>query len=192
MLLEQARHDAVGDGGLCIGAAVGDALTERLTPMPLEQIVAFYVRYQRTVGRAHQWELCAAAFIIMDYLSDDTFSDFKAGLVGLGRDAFERIVTMPDALADLPIVQAIAAGHLDRMAVNAEEIHFAAAHAYERRTHDPDAFGQALDDLPAATWTDDAMLDAAWSGRFGSAEDSEQIPLRLPRLHTLFDPKSGR
>lgn len=114
-LTEQARADASGDGTAWpTGATIGAALTARLAHMPLERVVEFDHCRQRAAEPAHQWTVCAAAFVIWNYLSDDAFSDFKAGLIGLGRDTFERVVTDPEVPADHPMVRAIAAGEIDR------------------------------------------------------------------------------
>lgn len=139
------------------------------------------------VGRADQWGVCAATFVVWKYVSDDTFSDFKAGLLGFGQDAFERVVDSPDALADLPAIQAIAAGQLDPFAINGEAIDAAAAVAYERRTADADAFWDALHAVPAEAWNEESPPAVRWSGRFGSPGDVERIPGELSRLHALFN-----
>lgn len=131
-------------------------------------------------------ELCAAAFVIWGYISDDGFNDFKAGLVGLGRDTFERVVADADTLADLPPVQAAAAGRSDRIVLAAEAIDSAAATAYGRRTGDDDAFWDVLDSLPPDDDEYGPRTGERWSGRFGSPEDAARIPVRLPRLHDLF------
>jgi hypothetical protein len=186
-LIEQARAD-VGDHGRLPSGSVGAALADRLARMPLERIVAFDVCRMRVVRRAHQWGVCAATFVVCGYLSDDTFSDFKAGLLGLGQDASERVVDSPDALTDLPVIRAVAAGLLDRFAVSGEAIDAAAPEAYERLTGDADAFCEALQALPTDVWHEEEPPPAVpWSGRFGSPEDTERIPAELPRLHALFN-----
>ena len=185
-LIEQARADAA-DGGTTwpSGSAIGAALVDRLAPLTPEQIAQFHLCFTRAAGRAHQWDLCAAAFVIWDYISDDGFSDFKAGLVGLGQATFERVAADADALADVPLVQAAAAGETERFVLAAEAIQYAAAQAYERRTGDAEAFWDALDRLPDGE-EDEPRADERWSGRFGSPEDSAQVPVRLPRLYELF------
>jgi hypothetical protein len=193
MLIEQARADASGDGGTWpSGAAIGAALVDRLVLLPSEQIVDFQQSYLQTESRAHQWRVCAAAFLIWNYISDDAFSDFKAGLVGLGQDAFEQVVADPDALADHPMVRAIAAGQVDRFALVGEAIHFAASRAYERYTDDADDFWEALDSQSAEAAAGEDKSAEPWSGRFGSPEDAAHIPLRLPRLHALFASSESR
>src|SRR5512142_3395867 len=105
-LMEQARADAAEGGAVWpSGSAIGAALVARLMPLPIDQIVESHLCFTRALRRAHQWKVCAAAFVIWGYISDDGFSDFKAGLVALGRDTFERVVVDADALADLPLVQ---------------------------------------------------------------------------------------
>ena len=192
-LIEQARTDASDDNGTWpSGAAVGAALVDRLVRLPSERIVEFHQSYLRTASRAHQWPVCASAFLIWNYISDDGFSDFKAGLVGLGHDAFEQVVADPDVLADHPMVRAIAAGQVDRFALAGESIQFAASQAYERCTRDADAFWEALDSQPVEAAGGEDKPAEPWSGRFGSPEDAAHIPLRLPRLHALFTSSESR
>ncbi|MEN3614677.1 DUF4240 domain-containing protein [Plantactinospora sp. ZYX-F-223] len=192
-LVERAREDVLGDGGdWPSGSVIGRALAARLAQLPAERIVEFYHCYERVAARAHQWGLCAAAFVIWGYISDDTFSDFKAGLVGLGRKAFEQAVADADALAEHPMVQAIAAGHADRFALAAGEIQFAASSAFEQHSDDADGFWEALEAQPDEPGDgEEPSAEDQWSGWFGSADDAAQIPLRLPRLLALF-PERGR
>lgn len=173
-LIERGRADC-GDRWPA-GADVGKAVAHRLAVLPADSIMAFDRTFRRTFARADQWEVCAAAYVIHDYLSDDSFTDFKAGLVALGRDDFELAVTTPDALADLPLVQAIAAGRADRFVLSAEQLFFAACAAY----------GEGVgDDYWERTKEDDFDLNP-WNGGFGSPEDGAAIPRRLPRLNALF------
>lgn len=186
-LVEQARVDAsAGQGGSPSGSAVGAALADRLAQLSLEGILEFDGCYSRTVGRAHRWAVCAAAFVIWNYISDDAFSDFKAGLIGLGRETFEHAVADPDVLADHPTVRLIAAGQVDRFTLSGESIGSAASRAYERQTDDGDAFWDALENQPADTSRGEEADGEGWSGRFGGPDDAAQIPARLPRLHALF------
>jgi hypothetical protein len=159
---------------------------DRLAEFPLERILEFDRCYARAAERAHRREVCATAFLIWDYISDDSFSDFIAGLIGLGREAFERTVADPDALADHPLVRAIAAGQVDRCTLHGEAVQFAASQAYERITDDADAFWEALESQPEDADRDEPATGERWSGHFGGADDVAQIPVRLPRLHALF------
>lgn len=187
-LIEQARANASTDAPESPSSSeVGAALTDLLAQLPLKHIVEFDACYRRADARAHKWGMCAAAFVIWNYISDDTFSDFKGGVIGLGQAAFEQIVADPDLLADHPMVRAIAAATIDPFTLGAEAIQFAASYAYQRRTDDDaDGFWEAAESYHATNPDDDEAPGERWSGGFGNADDAAQIPLRLPRLHALF------
>ncbi|MEV0716609.1 DUF4240 domain-containing protein [Asanoa sp. NPDC050611] len=186
-LVEGARADA----GEPSSAAVGAALVDRLAGLPPAGLLEFDECYSRATGRADQWGLCAAAYLIWDHLSDDAFMDFKGGLVGLGQEAFERAVADADSLADHPTIQAIAARRIEPFTLSGEAIGSAAARAYTNRTGDDDAFWEALDAYEPTRQEADEPAGEAWDGRFGGAGDVARIPSRLPRLHALFRPAAA-
>lgn len=187
-LVEQARDDVSAEGGEWpSGSAIGKALATRLAHQSAERIVEFQRCYERMAARSHQWAVCAAAYVIWGYISDDSFTDFKAGLVGLGREAFEQVVADADTLADHPMVQAIAAGQIDRFALPAEAIHFAASEACEQRSGNAEAFWDALEvGIDDVGDEDGSAVSERWSGRFGEAGDLARIRPRLTRLVVLF------
>lgn len=121
----------------------------------------FHHRFE-VVARAHQWELCAAAYVIWGYISDDAFGDFKAGLVGLGREAFEQAVADADALAGQPMVRAIAAGRIDRFALAAEAVQFAASLAFEQRSGNAETFWEAWQRPRALAMRQNTRLASGW------------------------------
>ncbi|MEI5006890.1 DUF4240 domain-containing protein [Streptomyces sp. PmtA] len=53
-----------------------------------------------------RWDVRAAAYVIGRGCSDDSFMDFRAGLIALGRAWYERAIGPPDSLADHPEVRA--------------------------------------------------------------------------------------
>jgi len=101
-LIEEARAragdraDDHGEGSPLPGALVS-VLVERLSP---EAILAFGETGDEISGDADRWDLVAACYLIERYVSDDHFSDFRDGLILLGRDVFARAVQDPDSLAD--------------------------------------------------------------------------------------------
>src|SRR5215813_8656225 len=100
-LIERAR-EAAGDGQLPpTGREIGEQLTGLLAALPLTEILAFHREHDRVAAHVDRWEFCAACYLISGHLSDDSFGDFKSGLIGLGRDTFERILADPDDLADV-------------------------------------------------------------------------------------------
>lgn len=187
-LIDQARAAADTGGRPPTGTEIGQRLTDLLSGLSLTEILEFDRVYGQIVADVDRWEFCAACFLISGYLSDDTFTDFKAGLIGLGRDTFYRILIEPDEVADVSVVQAVAAEKMGPMSVHAESIQFAAANAYTAHTGDDDDFWEALDARPAPPGDNHRRDD--WSGRFGP-EDLSAIPARLPRLAAMFPRQAG-
>ena len=161
-----------------VGSQVGNALTGRLESLSTTDVLEFDTIFQQVVREADQWELCAACFLISGYLSDDGFTDFTAGLVALGREAFTAVVSNPDSLADLPVVEAIAEGEASPFSLHGESMMYAAANAYAAKTGDDEEFWDHRD-------RETSRPARNWSGVFGPA-DAPAIPVRLPRLYALF------
>ncbi|WP_344319550.1 DUF4240 domain-containing protein, partial [Actinocatenispora thailandica] len=148
-LVRRARDAAGSAADRAVEAGVpestAEALVAELTRLPLPEIVAFDRVLGRVCERADTWDLCAARWIIeYGFLSDDGFAEFRAGLVGLGRDAFERAVADPDSLAAHPAVRGVSDGAGRDRWIGDERLLFAAARAYEQVTGDADAFWAAV------------------------------------------------
>ena len=102
-LVERCRRQAEGKDARLAW------LRSYLSRRPLTEIVAFQVCLDQATRQAFTWDLVAAAERIFGgRCSDDGFRDFGLWMVGLGKDAFERAVLDPDALADTPEVQRLA------------------------------------------------------------------------------------
>jgi hypothetical protein len=98
-MIAEARTAAGGEA-----IAQRQLLIERLSQLPLEEIVSFQRHWDATRLRADSWDLVGAAYIINAYVSDDSFTDFRSWLTLHGREIFDRAVEDADSLADLPIV----------------------------------------------------------------------------------------
>ncbi len=59
---------------------------EQLTP---NQIQAFYSYFVKHHNRAYRWDIWAAAYLVEGGCSDDSFSDFRNGLLARGKERFE-------------------------------------------------------------------------------------------------------
>jgi hypothetical protein len=101
-LIEECRRQGRGrDGRL---AWLRDELSRR----SLAEVVQFQVRLDEVTHEAFTWDLWAAADRIFGgWCSDDGFCYFGLWMVGLGREAFLKILADPDSLADVPEVQCL-------------------------------------------------------------------------------------
>ncbi|WP_238005548.1 DUF4240 domain-containing protein [Dactylosporangium sp. AC04546] len=179
-LIEAARADADLDWDECDSEAnsldvlLSDALVARLAQLPPQEIVAFEVRFSRLQGRiAGHDGIHKAVYLLTLGVGDDGFTDFCAGMVGLGRHWYELVLADPDNLADHPAVRRMAAGKLDRFALLAEGVQYAAHTAYEQVTGEDGGLFDEADRI----W--EALEDD-----LGPAPLSQ--PGRLPRLEGLF------
>ncbi|CCH15488.1 DUF4240 domain-containing protein [Micromonospora lupini] len=167
-------------------SVVAEALVAELMRLPLSQIVAFDQVLDEVADHADTWDVCAACWIIeYGFLSDDGFSDFQAGLVGLGRAAFESAARDPDSLADHPAVRQISAAEGRDLWIGDEALQFAAQTAYERLTGDDEAFWDAAEAAQSAVTTPPhpgpEPADERWD-----LSDEDEWRRRLPRLFERF------
>jgi hypothetical protein len=100
-------------------------LQKKLEALSPPEIVAFDQIFGRLRAEAYRWDLWAAAYIIEGGCSDDGFMDFRAGLIGLGREAFHDALRDPNTLCAQP------ARGVD---FSQEELAYAATRAYRALT----------------------------------------------------------
>ncbi|MFF5157927.1 DUF4240 domain-containing protein [Streptomyces sp. NPDC000348] len=103
--------------------------------------------------------------------SDDGFDCFRGWLIAQGREAFERMVTDPDALAEMPVVRASAADGLDLECEEVLSVVWNAHVVAAGRQLPDDAFSIRC---PEPDPTGDSDFD-----------DHSEMTHRLPRLGSL-------
>lgn len=162
------------------GKAFAAALTQRLSTTSTQTVLDFQERFDRANGAIYRWDVWAAAYLIGGGCSDDSFSDFRAGVVSLGRDWYERVRANPDQLAEHPSVMR-AASQGDDAALFAEAILYAPARAYEQISGDDHAFYDARRDRRQSA-------DEQEMGEDFDFDDQHEMRRRLPRLAELFLP----
>jgi len=169
-LIDGARAEAGRMAEWPSGMQIGDAVARRLPGLAPVQILEFDLWLRGQAAMADRWELGAACYLFSGYISEDGFSEFRYGLVALGRADFHAVLAEPDAgLAGLPVVQAMAAGHASPFTLHAERLQSAAADTYGDRY-----------------WQDRADLPALRSAPHFTAAEAPLIPTRLPQLYALF------
>jgi len=164
-----------------------EKLTEALSRLPVGELVEFDLHLERQRERADTWLMWGAGYLICDSLcSDDGFWYLQTWLIGLGREAFERVVADPDSLADVPAIQQLAGRPTQSWGEDEwpdwELLDYAATEAHERATgEEQDAF-QAL--LGQAGSKGQAAPNP--QGERWDFEDAEQNARRLPRITAMF------
>ena len=78
-------------------------LKSELEELPVPEIVSFQAHLDEAMDAAYTWPLWGAGFIMNAGCSDDSFIDFRATLISLGRETFEAAVENPESLADLDL-----------------------------------------------------------------------------------------
>lgn len=78
-----------------------ERLRQLLRELPDDGLRAYRSWVARQTARANDWRVWAAGYLATGGMSDDAFEYFRLWLVHRGRDAFERVLTDPDSLADL-------------------------------------------------------------------------------------------
>lgn len=161
--IDSAREAAEGDP-----EEQADLLVERLTQLDPDAVTVFARHFESRYNRAYQWDLWAAAWILLDGASDDAFDSFRCWLIGQGREVFEGAAHDADALTEL-------LGDFDEdLDGEGEDLGFAADEAYEQLT------GTELPELglPEPPGEPDGIaLDL---------EDEGALAERLPRLWERF------
>lgn len=185
-LLEAARTDAAAAaaGDLPDGKALAAALVDRLAGTSRQAIFEYEHCFERLDSALNRWDVWAAAYLINRGCSDDSFMDFRAGVVAQGRNWYERAVARPDSLADHPHVLAVAAARRG-FALLHEPVIYVASYAYERINGDEAHSCAFYEDYDAFTGPDAEPGPAAMGEDF-DFDDPAEMRARLPRLAGLF------
>ncbi|WP_461026646.1 DUF4240 domain-containing protein [Streptomyces sparsus] len=163
------------------GEPLDEVLVSVLADRPPQEILAYAARFDEVCDGLYRWDVWAAAYLIGGGCSDDSFTDFRAGLIALGREWYERTAAEPDDLAEHPAVLEAVRAHRDD-ALFYEDMNYAAGTAFERLTGDRDAFYAAqAGHLP----TDEGRNPEADMGEDFDFDDAEEMYRRLPRLARL-------
>jgi Protein of unknown function (DUF4240) len=102
-----------------------EILQKKLEGLPPAEIIEFDRIFTKFHHAAYRWDLWAAAYIIEGGCSDDGFRDFRAGLIGLGREVYYAALRDPNSLARQPT---------RGVDFSQEEMAYAARQAYEAVT----------------------------------------------------------
>ncbi|MGW1027625.1 DUF4240 domain-containing protein [Streptomyces sp. NPDC002577] len=176
-IIEAARSAGTAD------KPFDEALVDELATRAKDDILRYQERFDEVHEAVYRWDVWAAAYLIGGGCSDDSFMDFRAGLIALGRDWYEKAAAQPDSLAEHPAVIAAAEAHRDEELFY-EEVNYAASEAFERVTGDGEDFYEAWDEYRASL--DSSEEDSEDMGEDFDFDDPDEMRRRLPRLAALY------
>jgi hypothetical protein len=164
-LIEESRTKAKPKiaKGVDVAGLQEKALEEVLNPLTPGDLAAFDRHFHRLSLKAYRWDLWAAAYWIGGGCSDDGFMDFRANLVSLAKEAYERVLADPNALADV-------VGRPDTPDLQAEGIGYVAARLHEKKT------GKRPPDDPEVKFPENP------AGEEFDFDDDAEMRRRLPKL----------
>lgn len=155
------------------------ALAQVLASRGRQDILDFQKRFYELHAALWRHDLWAAAYLIEGGCSDDGFHYFRSGLIGQGREWYEKATADPDCLADHPAINAEPDSFLGRP-LSYETIEYAAIRAFEAVCGDREDFYEALGSWPRGPEHDGQ--DPAREDFDFDFDDSKEMRRRLPRL----------
>jgi predicted DNA-binding WGR domain protein len=108
-------------------------LVTKLSKRPVKDIVTFDYMFNKHYNNSYTSNLWAAAYIIMGGCSDDSFDYFRAWILYLGKEAYERAIEDPESL--LPYLKVVE--EQDEVP-QLDEMLFIGSMAYEEKTGEDD------------------------------------------------------
>lgn len=174
---EQAFWDLI-DRARASAKPFHHALVDDLAARGQEEILDYSDRFDQAAAALNRWDVWAAAYLMGSGCCDDSFTDFKAGVVAQGRDWYSRVLTSPDSLADHPAVASAIGRPWDNPLFH-ERVTYAASYAFGRVTGDGEAFYEAL----AAR--DRGDREPGEMGEQFDFDDHDEMRRRLPRLSAV-------
>ncbi|KAA5541464.1 DUF4240 domain-containing protein [Roseiconus nitratireducens] len=92
--------ESAGSPDRCSPDEQCERITEALASLSQSELVGFENRRNELLHRAYTWPMIKACFVVLSYVSDDVFEDFRHWLILNGRERFEAAVKDPDSMAD--------------------------------------------------------------------------------------------
>ena len=80
-------------------------ITKALASMPEADLVGFENLRHSMLLKAYTWPMLKACFVLLSYVSDDVFEDFRHWVMLNGKSRFYRTIENPDVIAEYTQVQ---------------------------------------------------------------------------------------
>jgi hypothetical protein len=78
-------------------------LKHEFQDLSVPEVVSYQTHFDQAMDAAYTWPLWGVAYIMNGGCSDDSFMDFRATLISMGRETYEGAVEHPDSLASLDL-----------------------------------------------------------------------------------------
>jgi len=139
-----------------------------LEQKPVDYIIGFAHQLRDLNHEAYDARLWAAAFVMMDFCSDDKFMDFRGWLIAQGESIYESALENPDTLAELQVIDGdYGKPILFKLLYVPETI-------YRRSVKD------MIADIPLPKRKYILLNNIAWGG------DHSKLPAMFPRLYAKY------
>ncbi|WP_044205610.1 DUF4240 domain-containing protein [Flammeovirga sp. OC4] len=144
-------------------------IVEELEKLSLEEIKKFEFDFRRYIIQADDFKIIAAQKIIEGFVSDDSYLYFRSWLIGLGKNAFFKILKDPDYLVQFVEEKGI---------YHWEGLMYVSTEAYSNKT------GKEEDE----TFPRDTAIDLGLDYDFGAPPTKgkdwtmDELPSMLPKL----------
>ncbi|MCM2393873.1 DUF4240 domain-containing protein [Streptomyces albipurpureus] len=168
--IELARAEATPD------RPFASVLVDTLAASSQETVLAYELTFTAMHGALYRWDVWAAAYLIGGGCSDDSFMDFRAGVIAQGRFWYERVLAAPDGFAEHPVAQDGEPELLEEVVFD-EETNYAAFRAFSLLG------GSEAEWESVVRAGDDAEPDMGEDFDF---DDDDEMRRRLPALAALF------
>lgn len=139
-------------------------ILHRMSP---QDIIKFENRFSQLRGKANDWKLWGAAFIINGGCSDDAFLDFRGWLIAQGKELYYQAIADPDSLAGL---------NKEKLNVEWEGFSYVASEVFEEITQE---------NIPSTFEEDHETTGAQWK------EEGDDLKNLLPKLWTKYSQTSS-
>ena len=170
--------DMVDSAGVGPDRPFHESLTDHLATLTEDDILEYRERFEKMHDALYRYDLWAAAYLIRGGCSDDSFIDFRAGLIAREQRLVRAGDDVPDSLADHPAVAG--AGHpLADNPLFYEEVNYAASCAFDRVSGDEDALWDALKERGP-------RVSVELMGEDFDFDDDQEMRRRLPRLSARY------
>jgi hypothetical protein len=76
-----------------------ETITEKLSGKSKEELTSFANIHRELLCKAYSWPMLKASFIILSYISDDVFEDFRSWVILNGKQRFYKTLELPDIIS---------------------------------------------------------------------------------------------